>query len=80
MTLTLEIDELTMRQQDNGAILNLFQTAADDYYVCYNMFPYKIWRIDKERFDEWMQFMEPECFVDPHTGINQWDAKHWSEM
>lgn len=77
--LTLQIEESVLRAQDNGAILNLFQTEMD-YYVCYNMFPYKVWKIDKERFDEWMQFMNPEVWIDEKTGIKQWDAKHWSEI
>lgn len=75
----VQFDEAALRAQDNGAVIHLFEMDGE-YYVDYNMFPYRTWQIDKERFDEWMQFMDPEFCIDPHTGIKQWDAKHWSEM
>lgn len=71
--------EEELKAQDNGAILSLLEYNGE-YAVIYNTFPYRSWKIDKERFDEWLQFMQPDPYIDEENGCVLWTVKNENDI
>lgn len=78
------ISDEEMKKQDNGSIQFMSKIMNKDgsysYLVTLNIFPYRIYEVPQETFEEWTQF----CDLVPSNiaGVpgEHYKIKHWSKL
>lgn len=80
----ITIPDQEMKDQDNGSVQFMSKIMNKDgsysYLVTFNIFPYKIYRIPQETFEEWTQFCDPVSSDILGIPGEHYAIKHWSKF